>query len=150
MDAATGADPGPGPQPIVLQGLGGAATDPTLYDRAGGHETFERLTSHFYARVAVDPVLRPMYPDHEWAAAARRLMMFLEQFWGGPTTYSEERGHPRLRQRHAGFRIDETARVAWLTNMRGALDDLGLAPEIDAELWRYLKTAAAALVNTPD
>jgi hemoglobin len=139
----------PGPQPIALEGTD--AVEPTsFYDAVGGHATFERLVSGFYARVSVDPVLRPIYPDDDWAGAAQRLMLFLEQYWGGPSTYSETRGHPRLRQRHAGFRIDEAARVAWLANMRAALDDIALAPAADAELWSYLKTAGQMLVNAVD
>ena len=134
----------PGPQPIPLTGTESA---PSLFDAIGGHATFERLISNFYARVSVDPVLRPIYPDHDWSAAARRLMLFLEQYWGGPRTYSDERGHPRLRQRHAPFRIDPTARDAWLANMRAALDDLALAAAADEELWRYLTTAADMLIN---
>lgn len=140
----------PGPHRITLSDASGEPRSPTLYDAVGGHETFELLVSGFYARVSVDPVLRPLYPDHDWSGAARRLMLFLEQYWGGPTTYSEQRGHPRLRQRHAEFRIDPAARDAWLTNMRAALDDVALEPEADAELWDYLRTAAGMLVNTPE
>jgi hemoglobin len=136
----------PGPQRVVIEGLGAAS--PSFYDAVGGHDTFEALVSGFYARVANDPLLREIYPDHDWKAAAERLMMFLEQYWGGPRTYSERRGHPRLRQRHVGFRIDQAAHDAWLAAMRAALDDVALAPEADAELWDYLVTAAAMLVNT--
>jgi len=142
-------EPTRGPQRISLSRPGGGGeAGPSFYEAVGGHETFEALVSGFYARVSVDPVLAPIYPDHDWAAAARRLMLFLEQYWGGPTTYSDERGHPRLRQRHAGFRIDPVARDAWLAAMRSALDDVGLAPEADAELWTYLQTAATMLLNT--
>jgi hemoglobin len=136
----------PGPQPVAIEGTAGVS----FYDSVGGHDTFETLISGFYARVAVDPVLRPIYPDEDFAGAARRLLLFLEQYWGGPRTYSEERGHPRLRARHAPFRIDDTARQAWLTNMRAALDDVGLAPEADRVLWDYLVVAADMLVNTHD
>jgi hemoglobin len=143
--------PNPGPQPITLSGVGAEPDEPvSFYDSVGGHDTFEQLVSNFYARVSVDPVLRPIYPDHDWAAAARRLMLFLEQYWGGPRTYTQERGHPRLRQRHADFTIDARAHDAWLANMRAALDDVGLAPQADAELWAYLETAAAMLVNAGD
>jgi hemoglobin len=130
-------------QPISIEGAAG----PSFYESVGGHATFEALVSGFYARVAVDPVLRPIYPDDEWKAAAERLMLFLEQYWGGPRTYSEVRGHPRLKQRHVPFRIDQVAHDAWLSNMRAALDDVGLAPEADQEMWAYLTTAAAMLVN---
>jgi hemoglobin len=135
----------PGPQPVSIEGARGG---PSFYDSVGGHETFRELVSGFYARVANDPVLRPIYPEDDWKGAAERLLMFLEQYWGGPRTYSEVRGHPRLKQRHADFHIDEAARVAWLANMRAALDDIGLAPTADAELWDYLKTAAQMLVNS--
>jgi truncated hemoglobin YjbI len=138
----------PGPQRITLTGTSDDSRSPTLYDAVGGHGTFELLVSAFYARVSVDPVLRPIYPDHDWAGAARRLMLFLEQYWGGPTTYSEQRGHPRLRQRHVEFRIDPAARDAWLRHMRAALDDVSLPADADEEVWAYLQTAAHMLVNT--
>ncbi len=145
----------PGPQWIYLStpesGDGSdVSRPPTFYDAVGGHQTFELLVSSFYSRVSVDPVLRPIYPDHDWAGAARRLMLFLEQYWGGPTTYSDQRGHPRLRQRHAEFRIDSKARDVWLAHMRAALDDVALPEAADAEFWSYLQTAADMLVNTPD
>lgn len=134
------------PQPINLEGAEAA----TFFDAVGGHETFEALVSGFYARVAHDPVLRPLYEGHEYADAARRLQLFLEQYWGGPRTYSATRGHPRLRARHAEFRIDRAARDAWLANIRAAMDDLDLAPEADRVLWDYLITAADMLINTED
>lgn len=132
------------PEPIRIESVGEAAT---FYESVGGHDTFEALVSGFYARVPHDPVLAPLYPDHDWAGAAQRLLMFLEQYWGGPRTYSERRGHPRLRQRHVRFRIDQAARDAWLANMRAALDDVELEPDADETLWRYLTTAAGMLVN---
>jgi len=135
----------PGPQRISIDGIDDDAQ--TFYAAVGGHETFEAIVSGFYARVANDELLVTIYPDHDWAAAAQRLLMFLEQYWGGPTTYSELRGHPRLRMRHAPFRIDVTARDTWLRHMRAALDDVGLAPANDQVLWSYLTTAADALVN---
>lgn len=135
----------PGPQPISIEGIGSAAT---FYDAVGGHDTFERLVSGFYARVANDPVLTAIYPDHDWAAAARRLLLFLEQYWGGPRTYTETRGHPRLRARHAEFRIDVEARDHWLSHMRAALDDLGLPAEADSTIWSYLTRGADVLVNS--
>jgi hemoglobin len=134
-----------GPQPVTIEG---AVDGATFYDAVGGHATFQRLIEAFYSRVEKDPVLRPLYPDEELKAAAERLRMFLEQYWGGPRTYSEVRGHPRLRARHAPFRIDEQARVAWLSNMREALDEIGLHPEADRVLWDYLETAAQMLVNS--
>ena len=120
----------------------------TFYDAVGGHETFARLVAGFYSRVATDPILRPLYPDEDWAEAPHRLRMFLEQYWGGPRTYSEQRGHPRLRMRHAPFTIGVAERDAWLHNMRASLDDLQLEPELDAQLWDYLVMAAHSLINT--
>ena len=91
----------------------------------------------------------PLYPQDDWDGAETRLRMFLEQYWGGPTTYSEQRGHPRLRMRHVPFRIGETERDLWLTHMRTALDELGLPGPLDAQLWDYLVMAAHSLVNVP-
>lgn len=124
----------------------------TPFQRFGGHDFFEDLISEFYAHVAGDPVLRPMYPEADLGPAEQRLRMFLEQYWGGPTTYSQTRGHPRLRMRHAPFRVDARAHDAWLANMRAALDVAGarhgLSPQDEAELWDYLTRAAFAMVNT--
>jgi hemoglobin len=119
-----------------------------LYGRVGGHETFVRLVDTFYAGVAQDEVLRPLYPEADLGPAARRLTMFLEQYWGGPTTYSDERGHPRLRMRHAPYKVNPAARDHWLAHMRAALDTLGLAPLDEAELWDYLERAAHSMINT--
>ena len=137
----------PGPRPIQLEG---AIEGATFYDAVGGHATFQRLIDAFYERVAEDPLLRPIYPEDDLGPAAERLRMFLEQYWGGPHTYNEVRGHPRLRARHAPFRIDAAARDAWLDNMRAAMDDVGFAPEADKVLWDYLIVAADMLVNAPD
>ena len=122
----------------------------TFYDAVGGEPTFRRLVDEFYAGVADDPVLRPLYPDEDLGPAAERLRKFLIQYWGGPTTYSQERGHPRLRQRHAPFRIGPDQRDAWLRHMRHAVDSLGLEPAREAELWEYLNRAALFMVNTFD
>ena len=135
----------PGPQPIHVRG---AVEGATFFDAVGGHPTFERLIAAFYSRVEQDPVLRPLYPEEDLGPAAERLRMFLEQYWGGPHTYSEVRGHPRLRARHAPFAVDAAARDAWLANMRAALDEIALAPEADRVLWDYLSVAAEMLVNT--
>jgi truncated hemoglobin YjbI len=124
----------------------------SFYDAVGGHETFARLVSAFYAGVAEDDVLRAMYPEDDLAPAAERLRMFLEQYWGGPTTYSEQRGHPRLRMRHAPYAVDHDARVRWLTHMRAAVDELVEDGTLDqgqqAVLWDYLSRAALSMVNT--
>ena len=126
--------------------------DLTPFERFGGHEFFDLLIGRFYAGVAADPTLRPMYPEADLGPAAERLQLFLEQYWGGPTTYSQERGHPRLRMRHAPFPVDADAHDAWLRHMRAALDEavarFQLAPEDEAELWDYLSRAAHAMVNT--
>lgn len=123
--------------------------DPTsFYAAVGGHDTFVRLVDVFYQGVAEDPVLAPMYPEEDLGPAKVRLTQFLEQYWGGPTTYSEQRGHPRLRMRHAPFAVDLDARDRWLRHMRAALDALDLAPLHEAMLWDYLERAAHSLVNT--
>lgn len=120
----------------------------TFYEEVGGHETFARLVDGFYRGVATDDVLKPMYPEEDLAPAAERLTMFLEQYWGGPGTYSERRGHPRLRMRHLPFHVNPDARDRWLGHMRTALDDLDLSPLHTATLWDYLERAAYAMVNT--
>ena len=119
----------------------------TFYDEVGGHPTFVRLVDAFYAGVAGDEVLRPMYPE-DLGPANERMLMFLEQYWGGPTTYSEQRGHPRLRMRHAGFRVGPDARDRWLRHMRAAVDSLELPQAQEAVLWEYLERAAHSLLNT--
>ena len=120
----------------------------SFYDQVGGHDTFVRLVEAFYRGVADDPVLRPMYPEEDLGPAADRLRMFLEQYWGGPTTYSERRGHPRLRMRHVAFHVNPEARDRWLAHMRAAVDELGLSALHEATLWDYLDRAAHAMVNT--
>ncbi len=120
----------------------------TFYEAVGGHATFVRLVTRFYEGVAADPVLRPMYPDQDLGPAMERLRGFLEQYWGGPTTYSEERGHPRLRMRHAPFRVTPDARDRWLTHMRAAVTSLQLPPVYESVLWDYLERAAWSMVNT--
>ncbi len=120
----------------------------SFYDRVGGAGIFEKLTATFYEGVRNDPLLRPMYPEEDLGPAERRLRMFLEQYWGGPDTYQQERGHPRLRIRHAPFQIGPKAREAWLKHMRAAVDSLSLAPADEAELWDYLERAAHAMLNT--
>ena len=125
-------------------------TEESFYVRIGGHQTFENLVSHFYALVTIDPILRPMYPESDLGEAANRLMMFLEQYWGGPKTYGETRGHPRLRMRHAGFHINEAAKDAWLRCMKSAVDEIETTPELKQELWEYMEGAAKFLINAED
>lgn len=125
-------------------------TERTFYDEVGGRATFERLVAVFYAGVADDPVLRPMYPEADLGPAAERLTLFLVQYWGGPGDYSQQRGHPRLRLRHQPFHIDPDARDRWLLHMRTAVDALELPPMLATTLWDYLDRAAHAMVNTFD
>jgi hemoglobin len=121
---------------------------PTPYELMGGHETFVRLVHRFYAGVADDPVLRPLYPEADLSGAEERLRMFLEQYWGGPHTYSDQRGHPRLRMRHAPFAVTPDARDRWLLHMRAAVEELGLPGDLEQQLWEYLVAAAHSMVNT--
>ena len=119
----------------------------TFYEAVGGEPTFRRLVARFYEGVATDPVLRPLYPEPELAAAEERLRLFLIQYWGGPTTYSDNRGHPRLRMRHAPFAIGPAERDAWLRHMTGAVSSLELEPQLEAQLMTYLRGAAEAMMN---
>ncbi len=119
----------------------------TFYEAVGGEETFTRLVHRFYEEVAADPVLRAMYPARDLGPAEENLRLFLMQYWGGPATYNELRGHPRLRMRHVRFHIGEAERDLWLKHMRTALDSLELPDALDAQLWDYLVMAAHSLVN---
>jgi hemoglobin len=132
----------------LRMGEGGDPVGGNFWEQIGGRATFEKLVRGFYAGVRTDEVLWPMYPEHDLEGAIQRLTGFLEQYWGGPGTYSEQRGHPRLRMRHAAFHVNPDARDRWLTHMRTALDDLALPPLQDATLWAYLERAAHAMVNT--
>ncbi|MGP3536519.1 globin [Microbacterium sp. RD1] len=120
----------------------------TFFEEIGGEPTFRRLVRTFYREVAADPVLKPMYPEEDLGPAEERLTLFLMQYWGGPTTYSDQRGHPRLRMRHLPFTVDPDARDRWLRCMRTAVDELHLAPLHEETLWDYLSRAAYAMVNT--
>ncbi len=123
---------------------------PTFYDEVGGHETFARLVHRFYEGVAADPELRALYPEEDLGPAEQRFLMFLEQYWGGPTTYSDQRGHPRLRMRHAPFKVTPRARDLWLSHMRVAVSELGLSPLHESLLWDYLERAAHSMINSFD
>jgi hemoglobin len=136
------AQPGQGQQQAELAQV-------SFYEAVGGRETFVRLVHRFYEGVAADDVLREMYPEEDLGPAEERLRMFLEQYWGGPTTYSEQRGHPRLRMRHMPFTVNEDARDRWLKHMREAVESLGLAPAQESVLWTYLERAAWSMLNTP-
>lgn len=135
-------------QPAAAPGGQFAPPPENFYAAVGGHETFAALVREFYRCVADDDLLRPMYPEADLGPAERRLLLFLEQYWGGPRTYLEERGHPRLRMRHAPFTITPQARDRWLELMRSALDTLELPPLQDATLWDYLERAAHSMVNS--
>ena len=120
----------------------------SFYDQVGGQETFRKLVHEFYRGVAQDPDLRAMYPEEDLGPAEDRLRMFLEQYWGGPTTYSDERGHPRLRMRHGPFKVTPLQRDRWLTHMMAAVDTLELPPANELLLRDYLERAAHSMVNT--
>ena len=120
-----------------------------FYDAVGGHETFVKLIDVFYDGVATDPLLRPMYPEEDLVPAKRRFLMFLEQYWGGPTTYGEERGHPRLRMRHSRSGSRRRRRNAGCSTCASAVDSLELPPLYEGTLWDYMERAALSMVNSP-
>ena len=122
----------------------------SFYDEIGGRETMRRIVAKFYEGVAEDPLLRPMYPEEDLGPAEERFLLFLTQYWGGPTMYSEQRGHPRLRMRHAPFAVTPEARDHWLANFRAALDSVELTPEQDARFWEYVTHAAQFMINAPE
>jgi len=123
-------------------------SDTTFYEAIGGHETIKLIVDTFYDGVATDEVLRPLYPEADLGPANERFRMFLEQYWGGPTTYSEQRGHPRLRMRHAPFEVTLEARDHWLMHFREGLDKAALPPELDQQFWDYIQHAANFMVNS--
>jgi len=120
----------------------------TDFEVFGGKEFFSSLVKDFYQEIITDPILKPMYPEDDIDGAIERLTLFLMQYWGGPTTYSDQRGHPRLRMRHAQFPIDFKARDAWLKNMKIALEKQNISDENRTKLWNYLMMAADSMVNT--
>ncbi|MGH3332294.1 MAG: globin [Nocardioidaceae bacterium] len=126
------------------------STEQTFYEAIGGYPTIRKIVDRFYEGVATDEALRPMYPEEDLAPAAERLSLFLSQYWGGPTTYSETRGHPRLRMRHAPFQVSPAAKDRWLVHFRAGLDAANLTPEQDAQFWEYVTHAAQFMVNTFD
>ena len=125
----------------------------SVFDQIGGDGFFRELVENFYQGVSQDPLLRPMYPEGDLTEAKEKLRLFLVQYWGGPTTYSQTRGHPRLRMRHMPFVIDEAARDAWLTHMLAALskaaNDFGANEEVQEQMRAYFEMAANGMVNTP-
>ena len=133
---------------VRIKGSSGERVGGNFFEMVGGEATFQRLTAKFYEGVATDEILRPMYPEEDLGPAEERLRLFLIQYWGGPTTYQELRGHPRLRMRHSPFKINPLARERWLHHMRAAVESLQLPPQRQAELWAYLDRAATAMLNT--
>ncbi|MEV8183364.1 globin [Specibacter sp. NPDC078692] len=121
----------------------------TFYGQVGGHETFKKIIHVFYQGIAADPLLRAMYHEEDLGPAEHRMLMFIEQYWGGPRTYLEERGHPRLRMRHVPFAVTPEARDRWLAAMRKGVDAGELSPMHEATLWDYMERAAHSLVNAP-
>lgn len=132
----------------LRMGQGGEPVGGSFWAQVGGRPTFERLVRKFYEGIRTDEVLLPMYPENDLEGAIQRLTGFLEQYWGGPGTYSEQRGHPRLRMRHLPFKVNPDARDRWLEHMRVAVDSLELAPLHESMLWDYLERTAHAMVNT--
>ena len=120
--------------------------DESFFQQIGGHEFFVQLVDGFYEGIEQDEVLRPMYPD-DLTDSKHHLVMFLEQYWGGPRTYQAERGHPRLRMRHAPFPIDDDARDRWIAHMHESLSRIDVPKQFRDELWTYLVSAAHSLVN---
>ncbi|MFM1983774.1 MAG: hypothetical protein RL723_209 [Actinomycetota bacterium] len=135
-------------EPIRIRSLNGETVGGNFYEKVGGKETFKKIAEKFYEGVATDEILRPMYPEEDLGPAAERLQLFLEQYWGGPSSYQELRGHPRLRMRHNPFKINPEARQHWLSHMRAAVVSVNLPPLLEAELWAYLDRAATAMLNT--
>lgn len=121
----------------------------SLYERVGGRPVFDQLVGEFYAGVATDALLRPMYAEEDLGPAQERLTLFLVQYWGGPTTYSDQRGHPRLRMRHVTWQIGERERDAWLALMLPAVTRLDIEDDDRAAIWDHLERAAQSLVNSP-
>jgi hemoglobin len=121
----------------------------SVYELAGGEPVFRLLVQRFYSRVAGDPVLRRVYPEEDLSGATERLTLFLIQYWGGPQTYSQQRGHPRLRMRHQPFAIGREERDAWLGHMTAAVDSLDLAASVRKALLDYFATASTAMINAP-
>ena len=125
-----------------------AAPTANVFEAAGGEPAFRDLVGRFYARVATDPILRAVYPEEDLSGATERLTLFLIQYWGGPNTYSEQRGHPRLRLRHQPFAIGRRERDAWLAQMTAAVDSMEFAPAVRKALLDYFDAASTAMINT--
>ena len=120
----------------------------SVYEIAGGEPAFRTLVQRFYAAVATDPVLRRVYPEEDLSGATERLTLFVIQYWGGPSTYSDQRGHPRLRMRHEPFVIGQPERDAWLGHMNAAVESMNFAPAVRKALLDYFETASTAMINS--
>jgi len=122
----------------------------SLFEEVGGSQFFDRLVERFYEGVATDDVLLPLYPEQsDLSGAKERLTLFLQQYWGGPTTYSDERGHPRLRQRHFPFVIGQLERDRWMVHMMAAVDELSPNDSVHRQLAEYMEMASTAMINSP-
>jgi hemoglobin len=122
----------------------------SLFEEVGGSPFFDQLVERFYEGVATDDVLLPLYPEQsDLSGAKERLTLFLQQYWGGPTTYSDERGHPRLRQRHFPFVIGERERDRWMVHMMAAVDELSPNDSVHQQLMEYMTMASTAMINSP-
>src|SRR5215469_13814653 len=150
MDVCPAAPGAPVPVPTdTLEPVMSETNVASLYDAIGGEPTFRRLVHRFYQEVAADPELRRVYPSRDLGPAEEHLRLFLIQYWGGPATYSERRGHPRLRMRHQPFAIGQAERDAWLSRMTEAVESLDLAPAVRKVLLDYFETASTAMINQP-
>ncbi len=130
-----------------------AAQQQSFFEAVGGHETFDKIVHGFYVRMRQDDLIGPMYPDDDWDGAEDRLRMFLEQYWGGPHDYNEQRGHPRLRMRHMPFSIGEAERDRWLELMAESMAEVSdeeLPPNYRAAMWRHMEQVANMLINRMD
>lgn len=130
----------------------GAPGQPNFYEAIGGDETFSRMVHGFYEQVKQDDLIGPLYPDQDWEGAEERLKWFLAQYWGGPQTFSANRGHPRLRMRHVNYSIGIPEAERWLAMMRNSLDQIEeetIPPAYRAALWEHMERVAAMLINRP-
>ena len=125
------------------------ATAQSFYEAVGGERAIRGIVARFYAQVPDDEILSELYPEDDLGPAEERLALFLIQRFGGPTTYSDQRGHPRLRMRHAPFRIGPAEREAWLGAMRVAVDEAGIDEPYRGQLWDYLESTAHQMTNSP-
>lgn len=122
----------------------------SIFETMGGEGAFRTLVDRFYASVAEDPILRPVYPEADLSGASERLRLFLIQYWGGPDTYAQQRGHPRLRLRHQPFAIGQPERDAWMRHMREAVEELDVDRRAKKALLDYFEAASTAMINRAD